>query len=121
MTETLCTSGSVKLHAGANVSTAITAANYTEFINQAEGEVCMETKINWVDIYSTLDADVKKVLEMATATLAANFCIKYDQNTYLSPSESQTIMDANNYYYEKALSKLKEDQFSRFIRRGTNQ
>lgn len=118
MVETLTVVATVKLHAGVNVNSDLTDPNFVTFINQAEGQIAMESKVDWVNIYSTLSDNYKKCLEMAASMLAANFAIKYDPFSYLSIAEAQTIMDANNYYYEKAMSKLKEMQYSDFLKNG---
>ena len=52
MSETMCDSGAVKLKAGANASTALTAANYTQLINQAESFINMWTRTNFTDDYA---------------------------------------------------------------------
>ena len=108
MVETLCTSGSVKLAAGANVSTALSAANYTTFINQAEGDVIAETRVNWIDIYSTLNADFKQVLEGATAAKAAVKAVRYDMSGYSKIGEAITIINACLDEYDRAVAVLKQ-------------
>ena len=59
MVETMCDSGAVKLKAGTNVSSSLTADQYTELINQAESFINDEVRINYTDTYSTLNVDVK--------------------------------------------------------------
>ena len=107
MTETLCTSGSVKLKAGTN-ATALTTAQYTEIINQAEGAIVADTDINWLDIYSTMDADFKKILEGATASLAANTAIMYDPLALGGLAVATTAINRNLDEYDRAVRRLKE-------------
>lgn len=108
MTETLCTSGSVKLAAGANVSSSITAANYTEFINQAEGDLVVDTRVNWVSNYSGLSADFKKALEGACAAKAAIKAIRYDMSGYTTVGEAVTMINTCLEEYDRAVARLKE-------------
>lgn len=107
MVETLCTSGSVKLAAGANVSTALTPANYTEFINQAEGDIVAETRVNWVSNYSGLSADYKKILEGACAAKAGIKAIRYDMSGYTKLGEAITMINICLTEYDRAVSILK--------------
>ena len=107
MTETLCTSGSVKLKAGVD-HTALTAAQYTEFINQAEGQIIADTRINWVSIYSTMDDDFKKILEGATAAKAAIGVINYDPLALGGLTVATTMINVNLDEYDRAVKVLKE-------------
>lgn len=105
---TLCTSGSVKLAAGTNVSTSLTDANYTEFINQAEGQLIADTRINWVDVYSGMNTDFKQICEQAAAAWAAVDAIRYDPSGYTSLNEAITIINVNLDRYDRAVAKLKD-------------
>jgi hypothetical protein len=110
MTETLCVSGAVKLAAGTNVSTALTAANYTSFINQAEGDVIADTRCNWIDIYGSMNADFKQVLEGATAAKAAIKAVKYDPSQYNSKWEANFIVNVNWAEYKAAIRTLEKSE-----------
>ena len=105
---TLCDSDAVKLKAGANVSTAITAGQYTQMINQAEADVCVESGYNWVDDYANINVDVKQILEDATSSKAAVIAINYDMSGYTSRVEAQTMLDVNEWVYNNAIKKLKD-------------
>lgn len=118
MAETLCTSGAVKLKAGANRpadDTDLTADNYTTFINEAEAAIAAETRINWVDEYSGLDADFKTILEDAASSHAAIPVINFDMSGYTSRAEAQTMLDVNYARFRDALRLLKEKVTSDFI------
>ena len=109
MTETLCDSGHVKLCAGAKVSTALTGADYTTFINQAEGQIVADTGVNCIDIYSTMNADFRKILEQACAAWAGNKAIKYDVGVYTGGlQEATTMVNINLEEYDRAIAKLKD-------------
>ena len=114
MTETLCDSGAVKLKAGTNVAT-LTAAQYTQLINQAEGYINSVTRVNWNDVYSTLDADVKQVLEDAASSKAAVGAINYDMSGYTSKAEAITMLNVNFQILQDAIRELKEDKVRKQI------
>ena len=115
MAETFCTSGSVKLKAGANVSSAITAEQYTELINQAESFINTATRINYTDNYSSLNDDVKKILEDAASCHAATGAINYDMSGYTSRAEAQTMLDLCWARLMKAIELLKDKKHTDFI------
>ena len=110
MTETLCVSNVGKLAAGTNVSTALTAANYTTFINQAEGDLAVDTGIDWVDKFSSISSNVNKVLEGAVAAKAAASAIKFDMSGFTSRAEAIMMTNVNWAIYEKAVQDLKQDR-----------
>ena len=129
MTSTFCTSNAVIIKAGKNVSLDFTtgttpttfatkAAAIDQFINQAESTINAETRINYTDTYSTLNDDVKKILEDAASSKAAMNLINYDMTNYSSIAEAQTILDVNNNIFERALRLLKEKQTTDFIDRS---
>ncbi len=115
MTETFTNSGIVKLKAGANVSTAITATQYTELINEAESYINTVTRVNYTDTYSTLNADVKKILDDAASSHAAVGAIQYDMSGYTSRAEAITILNSNYTRFQQAIAVLKDKQATDFI------
>lgn len=109
MAETLCNSGNVKLAAGANVSSAITAAQYTELINQAEGQLTADTGVNWVTHWPAISGNsYAKSIEQAAANWAAVNAIKYDPSGYTTIGEAVTIINACLDRYDRAVNKLKD-------------
>ncbi|MBI4092273.1 MAG: hypothetical protein HY427_03670 [Candidatus Levybacteria bacterium] len=117
MAETLCTSGMVKHRANYGASSTVTNSGtwMTELINQAEGQVIADTRVNWIDIYSTLNADFKQVLEQATACWAANAVIAYDTRGFLGVNEAATMINVNWAQYQQAIKTLKEDKTITFF------
>ena len=111
MTETLCTSGAVKLRASVNASTAITnsPANMTLFINQAEGDLFADTRVDWVAIYSGLSANYKQVLEGAAASKAAIRVISYDPDA-IGRTTAAFIINVLWAEYNQAVRVLKDDK-----------
>ena len=118
MVETLCDAGDVLTAAGKNVDDSISGAGWTDLINEAEGVICAETETNWLDICASIYDDFKKILQVAAASYAAVGAVQYNVNTYLSITEAQTIMDANVWRFERAMSKLKESSKKTFLRDG---
>lgn len=93
MTETLCDSGMVKLKAGANVSTALTAANYTTLINEAENYIASATRRDYVAAYSGLSSNKKLILEDTASCHAAIGAINYNMSGFTSRQEALIMVN----------------------------
>jgi len=115
MATTLALSGAVLFKAGANVSTALTEADYNYAILQAEGYINSITKYNWNDNYATLSADVKYILEDACSNLAAMYLIQYDMSGYTSRAEAQTMLDVLRDRASNAIKELKDVKVRDFV------
>lgn len=115
MVTTFCTSGSVVYKAGANVSSSITEDQWIELINQAEGYINTVTRINYVDTYSGLNDDVKKILQDAASCHAAISAINFDMSGYTSRSEAQTMLDVNWARLMENIELLKDKKYTTFI------
>ena len=119
MTDTLCTSGAVKLKAGANVSSALTAANYSTFINDAEAWVSVNAKYDFVTNYSSLPTNMKLFLEDVTSSKAAIAAINYDMSGFTSRIESQVMLDVNYTILTYCTNLLRDSKFVDFLKAGT--
>lgn len=115
MTETFCDSGAVKLKAGANVSSSLTAAHYTELINQAENFINSVTLTDYVATYSGLPDDKKKLLEDAASCHAAVGAINYDMSGYTSRQEATTMLNVVWARMQEAIKLLKNKDVPAFI------
>ena len=115
MVETLCDSGSVKLHAGANVSGDLTPANYTTLINEAEGDMFAETQVDWVNIFSSLNVNYSKVVEQACAAKAAIPATKFDMLSYNSVAEAMNVINTNLTIYDRAIKVLRDPEVIKAI------
>ena len=93
MTETLCTSGVVKLKAGANISTALTSANYTTLINQAESFINDTARVDYVSTYSGLAVAKRELLQDIASSHAAIEAIKYDMSGFTSRQEALIMIN----------------------------
>lgn len=117
MTTTFCTSGAVKLKAGANVSTALTDTNYTSFINHAENYLNDIIKLEDTDLvtkYSSLNSNVKLILEDAASSYAAIEALQYDPTVYSSRT-FETLIDINYNRVIECANLLKNKQTTDFI------
>lgn len=122
MTTTLCLSGAVLMKAGANVSSYFTGTNaetnLTPLINQAESYINVAIKepgVNFVTLYSTLDADVKQILQDAASSHAAIAAISYDMSGYTSKSEAAQMLNVNYTRLSDALILLKDKKHTDFM------
>ncbi len=107
MTETLCTSAHLKLKAGAH-HTALTSAQYTDLINEAEGQIIADTRVNWIDVYSGMNSDFKQILQGAVSAYAANGAIMNDPLALGGLVVATTIVNKNLDTYDRAVNKLKD-------------
>lgn len=118
MTETLCTSGAVKLKAGGNVSSSLTAAHYTTLINEAECFLNISVAGSGVDVvtaYSGLNTDVKQILEDASSSHAAMSAIAYDMSGYTNQQEAITLINVNYTRLQDCLLLLKDKKKTDFM------
>ena len=111
---TYCDSGAVKLKAGSAVSSSITADQYSQLIQQAEGAINSVMKINFSGSYGTLNADNKKILEDAASSHAAISAIYYDTTNY-SSKQARTLANINYTRFFDAIQLLKEKAVTDFI------
>jgi len=94
ITTTLCTYGDVIAKAGANAAD-ITGAELIvqNFVLQAESFINVITRYNWTDQYSSLNEDVKYLLNQICSDLAAIYLISYDMSGYTSRVEAETMIN----------------------------
>ena len=115
---TLCISGAALAKAGKNVSASLSAGTILisgayivdHWINQAEGFINVSTKKNWNNVYSTLDADKKYILEDTAACLAGMDCINWDMSGYTSRTEAETMLDYLRDRIGRNIGMLNKDQ-----------
>ena len=115
MAETMCDSGAVKLKAGSNVSSALTADNYTQLINQAESFINVWTKTNFTDNYAGLNVDVQKILEEAASCHAATGAINYDMSGFSSRQEALQMVNILWARMMESLRLLKDRKYLDFL------
>jgi len=113
----LTTSAAIIRKAGANASSTITAsgAAIQNWCDQSEGLVNVTTRFNWNDSYSTLNVDVKGILDQVTSDIAAMYLIQYDMSGYTSRYEAETMLDVLRDSALRGLSVLRDFKQQTFI------
>lgn len=112
-----CTTLEVQEKAGADASpVANTEAYINSYVAQAESQINVESEYNWSDQYANLNADVKKLLTKAAASLSAIEVINYDPSAW---SSAVATFKVNVLYtqYQDAIKLLRDTDHSQiFIR-----
>ena len=110
----MAASGACLLKAGENVSTEFTGTNaetkWEALIAQAESYVNAVTRFNWSDVYSTLNSDVKLILEDVVSNLAAIYGIQFDMFGYTSTDEAEVMINVLMTRATMGLGLLKDQQ-----------
>ena len=117
---TLCVNADVKEEAGANANALYTVEAYTnKYILKAEGQVCLETRYDWVTNYASISAIGKEALRNATSCLAAIKCINMDMSGYTSRQEALIMINTLWATYKEIMSLiLKDNKYKEFILSG---
>jgi len=116
MTTTLTVSAGVILKAGNNAS-ALTEAQYEILINEAESQLCADTRYDWVTNWATLSgAAIGGIAKGAVEDLAAIGVICYDPNVW-SLATAQTKVDILHTKYKDATKILEDnDKLTKVLR-----
>ena len=120
-----CTSGAALKRAGANVSTAIATltigTDYAveQWISDAESFINVASRQNFSDTYSTLNVDVKKILEETAACLTAIQCIIYDMGNYNSRTEAEDMINTLRDMANRNIAYLRDMKYTEdFIKKA---
>jgi hypothetical protein len=116
MTFTLCSSEAIVRKAGAFASPAAIASNalLLQYCTDAEGEVCMKTRYDWVAHASEADVRIINSIGNAVSNLAAIKVINYNLAGYSRILEAQTIMDVLNNDADTTIKDIREKPFQKF-------
>lgn len=110
------TTAEVQRKVGANASTTANVEAYiNQFIAEAESLINVTTRVNWSDLYSSLNADVKSILKMAASNLAAMMVINYDLSNFPGQREIETRLDVLQNGYDMAIAQLKDQAQKGFM------
>lgn len=112
---TLALSGASVFKAGAGVSTSITEAQHDYALLQAESHICTATRFNWVDVYGSLNVDIKYILEETCSDLAAMYLINFDMSGYTSRSEALAMLDVLRDKVANNIKTLSDDNIRKFV------
>lgn len=88
----LPTSGAAVWKAGANFSGDISNDMTNNWISGAESIMNTATRFNWSDSFSSLDDDVKNILNSTVENLVAIDMITYDMSGYSSRGEAESMI-----------------------------
>ena len=112
-------SGQVLIKAGKNVSTDFTDGTEDEeltgFISGACSVVNVNCRHNFSDDYSTLNADVKQILQEVATNLAAIYCIQYDMSGFTTRTEAEDMVNILRDAVLRGLSILRDKKAQDFI------
>jgi len=116
---TLCTLADAVNKAGVNASSSATNESLvSDWVKQAEGQICATTRFDWVSAYSGLSEQVKYLLNRVASSMAAIDIINYD----LVPSggaqdrvTSETMINVHRESVALGLSLLRDKQVEAFI------
>ena len=108
MTTTLCNSGNVIVKAGVD-ATALTDAQYTQLINEAESLLTADTGVNWVDAWPVISGNnFAQIITGAVSARAAIPVIQYDPLALGPLAVATTKVNVCLDEYDRAVSKLKD-------------
>ena len=109
------TSDEILVRAGENYDTSITEARINDLAAQSESVINAMTRYNWSDAYSTLNADVKRILSETSACLAANAIIAFNMSGFTSRIEAEDMINVNRDTALRNLSILRDKKVQRFM------
>lgn len=117
MVETYCQKTDVLIKAGTQVSSALTDAQYTTLINQAEATVNHIMGADLISTYSGLADSVKLILEAYCSSKAGNEAIAFDQSGY-SNAAVTNLLNINATTIKNATERLKDKDVLAAIQDG---
>jgi len=102
--------------AGENVDlTGYTEANINSWCLEAESYINVLCKFNFSDHYSTLNADVKAILQEYEARYVAMSAISYNMAGFTTRSEGEDMIMVHSYRLEKIEEILKNQDKVTYI------
>ncbi len=118
-TGTMCTLAEAVDKAGAlasAISTNEIIANTS--VLESESYINSATKYNWIDVYSTLNADVQKILNETTACLAAIKMAAYNFAGYSDNEEVELMINIYREIIERNIEILKDLDVQKWFEDG---
>lgn len=105
------------MKAGGHVSGAAMTDDYNNvFIREAESYINTITRYNFSDTYTTLNADVKYLLEEAASNLAAIYAIQWDMRGYTSRIEAEDMINILWARFKQCIKVLEDQKTTTFIK-----
>jgi len=113
---TLCTEAEIAIFAGENVNaTGDTEANHNDLVAQAESFLVTLSKYNWVDNYSGLNEDVKRILSEYCARYTAMSLILYNMAGFTSRLEAEDMVNTCLFRMRRIEKMLGDKNYISFI------
>ncbi len=109
------TSDEILVRAGENYDTSVTESRINDLAAQSESEINAVTRYNWSDAYSTLNADVKRLLSVASACHCAIAIIAFNMAGYTSRTEAEDLINVNRDTYLRIASMLRDKKTRDFL------
>lgn len=115
-TGTLTTEAEINSFAGENVdATGNTEANHNTWTKQAESFLIVLSKYNWIDHYSSLNADIKGILSEYVARYAAIAAISFNMVNYSSRIEAEDMINIHLQRLNEIKELLSNQDYIKFI------
>lgn len=110
----------VQYKAGANASAISKAEIYVNsYMTEAESYINAQTRFNFSDVYGTLNADTKGILQEAASNIAAIYVIQFDLSGFTSRIEAEDMINVLRDAYLRDLQLLRDKKVTDFIREKT--
>lgn len=109
----------LKAGSGANFLTIrglTSAARISNAALQAENYLNAISRYNWSDAYSSLNADVKSIIEEACSNLAAIYLISFDMKKFTTRIEAEDMINVLWARFQQCVEILKDQKGVDFIK-----
>ena len=102
--------------AGENIDlTGWTEANKNDWISQAESMINCASRVNWTDVYSTINVDIKRILSETASNLVAIYGIQYNFNAFTSRIEAESMVNLLWAKFQQNIQLLEDDRTTKFM------
>ena len=99
-----------------NASSTSSAVGETDkYVLQVEATVNVATRHNWSDAYSTLNVDVKHMLDETTSNLCAIYVIINDMSGFTSRVEAEDMINTLNFMAQRNIAILRNSMSETFM------
>ena len=85
------------------------------FSDAAESDFIADTRIDWLDKFSTLSTNAKNVIAGAVTDLIAMDIISHTIKGYSSTREAELLMDKLDSHYRKVVGNIKDQNTKTFL------
>ena len=112
MAFTLCASTAItaKAGAGVNPSAATSLALLSQFSNEAEAEIGLNSRYDWLGNASTLYANASGAISQVVSDIAGAKLVAWDMNGYLGLGYAEDLINFLQNNAAATLKKLNQDQ-----------